>query len=83
MCGCRSVNERHISFDLSYDTAALSFWRALHFLLRSRFLEQHYTLSDGKHSNIAPIVLFSWALVPCDRKAHDEHPAPVMALTDD
>ena len=31
--GCSSLHDRHISFDLSYDTAALLFWRVLHFLL--------------------------------------------------
>ena len=31
--GCSSLHERHISYDLSYDTAALLFWRVLHFLL--------------------------------------------------
>ena len=31
--GCSSIHVRHISFDLSWDTAALLFWRVLHFLL--------------------------------------------------
>ena len=31
--GFSSLHERHISLDLSYDTAALLFWRVLHFLL--------------------------------------------------
>ena len=43
-----SLHERHISFYLSYDTAALLFWRVLHFLLlNSGFPEQHYTLIVG------------------------------------
>ena len=49
--GCGRVHERHIMtvlIYLSYDTAALLFWSVSHFLL-SRFLEQHHTLSDGKH----------------------------------
>ena len=30
---CSSLYERHISFDLSHDTAALLFWKVLQFLL--------------------------------------------------
>ena len=30
--GCGSLHVRHIGFDLSYDTAALLFWRVLHLL---------------------------------------------------
>ena len=41
-------DERHISFDImSYDTAALFFWRVLQLVSVSRFVEQHYTLIVG------------------------------------
>ena len=35
--GCGSLYVRHIRFDLSYDTAVLSFWRVLHFLFLNLF----------------------------------------------
>ena len=41
---CGSLHERHIGFDLSYDTAALLSWRVLHFLLV--FFQNNTTLSE-------------------------------------
>ena len=41
LCYC-SLHVRPIDFDLSYDTAALSFWKVLHFLFLIIVLEQHY-----------------------------------------
>ena len=45
------IHVPHISFDLSWDTAALLFWRVSSSLSVGRLLEQHYTSSDGKHNH--------------------------------
>ena len=51
--GCSSLHERHISFDFSYGGTnycrAVVLERVLHLFSVSLFLEQPYTLSDGKH----------------------------------
>ena len=49
--GYGSLYVRHIRLDLSYDTAALLFWRVLHLLsVPWSFFEQRYMLSDSKQA---------------------------------
>ena len=48
-----SLHERHISSDLSYDTAALLFWRVLHFLL----LIVVYYNNNTTHCRMASIII--------------------------
>ena len=47
--GCSGLHERGISFDLSYDTAALVLESSS--LSVGLFLEEHYTMSDSEHNN--------------------------------